>query len=330
MAYVMKEINSASDWDGFVKRYSPMALFQSWTWGDVAKKNHQVWRFGWFEADELVAVAQVQKVHARRGTFLHVRHGPILKNQNISVWKKVLGDLKELAKGEKAWFFRVSPLLEISDKHTQLYKVLRLRSAPIHAMDAELCWVLELDKSEDEILMGMRKTTRYEIKRAQKMGVTITKDAKLDDFFALYKETSDRHKFVRHTGISEEVEVFGTDVGIFNGMFEGKILASAIILFWGDQAIYHHGASIPSKVPVSYLVQWEAIREAKKRGKKLYNFWGIAPEDNPKHPWRGITLFKTGFGGRQMAFMHAADLPVSPLYVIPKTIEQIRKKIKGY
>ena len=317
-------------WDGFVRQYSPLALFQGWLWGEVAKKGHKIWRLGWFDGNTLVAVAQVQKVTARRGTFLHVRHGPILKDQNVSIWKMVLADLKKLAKQENAWFVRVSPLLEITSENTRVYRDLGLQSAPIHAMDAELCWVLDLNKSEDEILLGMRKTTRYEIKRAQKLGVRVEKNNNLNEFFTLYAETSMRHGFVRHTGITEEVETFGSDAVIINGVFEGNILASAIILFWGDQAIYHHGASIQSKVPVSYLVQWEAIREAKNRGKKLYNFWGIAPESNPNHPWRGITLFKTGFGGRQMEFMHAQDYPVSPLYLIPKTIEGIRKRLKGY
>ena len=318
----MKEILLQKEWDAFVKKYSPMALFQSWMWGDVAKKNHTIWRFGWFEGGDLVAVAQVQKVTARRGTFLHVRHGPIVQQEKY--YSSILTDLKKLAKKEKAWFFRISPLVHA------LPDGLGLTPAPIHAMDAELCWVLDLDKSEEELLAGMRKTTRYEIKRAQKLGVTVKKTANLTEFFNLYEETSSRHGFVRHTGIAEEVKVFGVDAVIFNGVFEHKIIASAIILFWGDQAIYHHGASIQSKVPASYLVQWEAIREAKIRGKKLYNFWGIAPEDNPKHPWWGITLFKTGFGGRPLAFMHAQDYPISPFYIIPKTIEGIRKKLKGY
>jgi len=323
MAYEIKEIISQTVWDGFVEKHSPMALFQSWTWGEVAKKaGTRIWRLGWYEGKILIAIAQVQKVMARRGTFLHVRHGPIVQDKKY--FKAILLGLKKLAQKEKAWFVRISPLVE------SLPNGLGLSSAPIHAMDAELCWVLDLDKSEDELLLGMRKTTRYEIKRAQKMGVSIIPCAPLSDFLALYEETSQRHNFVRHTGIIEEIKTFGDDAVIFNAISEGKTIASAIILFWGTQAIYHHGASVPNRVGASYLLQWEAIREAKKRGKKLYNFWGIAPEDSPYHPWRGITLFKTGFGGRQLAFMHAADLPVSPFYIIPKTIEGIRKKMKGY
>lgn len=314
MALGQKEITSQITWDSFIHEHSPMALFQSWAWGEVEKKlGNTVWRWGWFDGKRLTGVAQIEKISARRGTFLHVRHGPI---GSIN-----FNDIVQLARSEKAWFVRISP-------QVQKVPYSGLVPAPIHAMDAELCWVLDLDKSEEELLAGMRKTTRYEIRRAQKLGVTV--DTGLKDFFALYTQTSQRHDFVPHGGIHEEVEVFGKDAVVLNAKFEGKTLASAIILFWGDQAIYHHGASVYSKIPASYLLQWEAIREAKIRGKKLYNFWGIAPEDKPNHPWRGITLFKTGFGGRQMEFMHAQDYLVSPFAVIPRTVESLRKRLKGY
>jgi lipid II:glycine glycyltransferase (peptidoglycan interpeptide bridge formation enzyme) len=319
MAYILQEITSSNAWDSFVKKHSPMALFQGWAWGEVEKKlGHKIWRWGWFKKDTLVGITQIKKVSARRGTFLHVRHGPI--------GDVTLKDIIDLAKKEHTWFIRVSP--QIPQEKEKMFKKNGFVPAPIHAMDAELCWVLDLNKNEEELLAGMRKTTRYEIRRAEKMGITI--DTGLKDFFALYTQTSQRHGFVPHSGIREEVEVFGNNAIVLNAGFEGETIASAIILFWGDQAVYHHGASIQSKVPASYLLQWEAIREAKKRGKKLYNFWGIAPEDKPNHPWRGITLFKKGFGGREVEFMHAQDYLVSPIAVIPRTVESLRKRLKGY
>jgi len=209
------------------------------------------------------------------------------------------------------------------------------RPAPIHAMDAEHCWVLAIDKSEDELLAGMRKTTRYEIRHAMKMGVTVTTSNNPEDlkhFFTLYKETSARHGFVGHKGIREEFEEFaasGSEL-LFLGSFEGRVIASALVMFYNNQAIYHHGASINTKVPASYLIQGEAMKEAKKRGIKVYNFWGIAPENSQNHPWSGITLFKKGFGGHEVQYIHAEDYPVSPLYIVPKAIEFVRKKMKGY
>ncbi len=111
---------------------------------------------------------------------------------------------------------------------------------------------------------------------------------------------------------------------------QGEVLAGAIILFWGNQAFYHHGASVSTKIPASYLLQWKAIIEAQKRGIKVYNLWGIAPEDKPNHPWRGLTLFKKGFGGREIKYIHAHDFPLSPFYTLARTVETVRRIKKGY
>ncbi len=317
MVLLKKEIISENVWNAFILSHSPHALFQLWAWGDVEKKmGHHVWRWGWFDKNSLVGVAQIIKVSARRGMFLHIRHGPV-GDINFT-------DLKELAKNERSWFIRISPQVT----EPGLYKNMGFVPAPIHAMDAEVCWVLDLDKTEDDLLAGMRKTTRYEIRKAQKMGVKIVKSNDISKFLDLYSDTSNRHNFVQHKGIREEMETL--DAQLYLASFEGKILAAAIIVYFGDEAVYHHGASIPSKIPGSYLIQWEAVCEARKRGKKLYNFWGIAPDNKLNHPWRGITLFKTGFGGRTVSFIHAMDYPVTPLYVIPKTIELVRKHLKGY
>jgi lipid II:glycine glycyltransferase (peptidoglycan interpeptide bridge formation enzyme) len=107
-------------------------------------------------------------------------------------------------------------------------------------------------------------------------------------------------------------------------------LSAALIIFYNYQAIYHHSASIEQKIPVNYLLQWEIIKEAKKRGKKIYNMWGICPEDKRRHPWKGLTLFKKGFGGRIVEYLHAQDYPLSSFYCTTYIIECLRKYIKGY
>lgn len=336
MSFVYTPVTSRDKWDEFLHSHAPNALFQSWLWGDVQKASGEtIWRMGIMNREEMVGIAQIVVVRAKRGTFLHVRHGPVLKNQNVLKWREFIDLTIPLARKERAWFIRVSPLLDNSDVTSRMFSSLGFLPAAIHEVDAERCWVLDIDKKDDELLMGCRKTTRYEIRLAQKMDVEIRKSEAVADikyFNELYKETSKRHGFVGHSSIEEEFAVFSREhrAMLINGFWEGKICASALILFYGGQAIYHHGASISSKAPVSYLVQWEAILEAKKRGIKLYNFYGIAPDDMPNHPWRGITLFKKGFGGREISYIHAHDYPLSHLYMIPRSIELIRRRLKGY
>lgn len=329
-------VESTSTWEWFVLRYSPQALFQSWMWGEVQKRaNMPIYRFGFYSGEKLVGVAQAMLVKAKRGTFLHVRHGPVLEKGDHKTWKSVVSLLTAEAKKYDCLFVRISPLLPDTEDTAALFSSLKTKPAAIHRMDGEYCWVLDLDKPEDELLTGMRKTIRYEIRKGIKDGVEVfstTNSANLTDFFDLYSATSTRQGFVPHTGIREEFEVFAKakQAMLYVGKFEKKTTAAAIILYYGHQAIYHHGASVQTSVPVSPLVQWEAILDAKKRGMKVYNFWGIAPENSPKHPWRGITLFKKGFGGRELRYSHAQDIPISPLYIIPRAIETVRRLMRGY
>ncbi len=329
-------IDSVKQWESFLLSHSPEALFQSWTWGEVQKKTGQtVYRLGIFDDNVIIGIAQIFVVRARRGTFLHVRHGPVWGDQKKTYWHEFITLMKPIALKERAWFLRISPLIINTPEANDFLSSLHFVPASIHEVDAERCWVLDLNKTEEELLMGMRKTTRYEIRQAQKMGVRVVKttDAKdLRHFYELYEETSRRHGFVAHTSITEEFELFAKEGNalLLLGYDDKNLIASTILLFYGNQAIYHHGASQMSKIPVSYLVQWESICEAKKRGVRVYNFYGIAPEDKPNHPWRGITLFKKGFGGHEINYIHAQDYPFSPLYLIPKSVEAMRRKLRGY
>lgn len=298
------------------------ALFQSSLWEAVQKKRGiPVWRFEF---------GLVVKVTAKRGTFLHVRHGPLLLSYSPQTLKKVLQVLLPLAKKEHCWFIRMNPLIADSDENRKLFLGIGARPSPIHAMDAEVCWVLDLDKSEDQIFADMRKTTRYEIKKAIKLGVEVRESHNVEQFLELYHETAKRQGFVGHKGIKEEFAVFSKNAQLLLGFHQKKLLAGALILYYGNQAIYHHGASMLSDIPASHLVQWHAIRAAKKRGMKRYNFWGIAPGEALHHPWAGITIFKKGFGGREIRYLHSHDVPVSPLYAISYGVESVRRMMKGY
>lgn len=315
---------------------SSIALFQRWEWGEVQKLSGvTVFRFGYYEKSKLVGIALACLVKAKRGNFLHVRHGPVLTQWNARVFKTVISHLKTIAKENACVCIRISPCIENSGKNEAIFKNVGGIPAAIHAMDAEHSWILDLALSEEQLLTNMRKTTRYEIRRAQKLGVSVekTKDPEsLSLFFDLYNRTAKRHGFVEHQNIKEEFGVFaavGKAIHII-GRINGKPLASAIILLAGNEAIYHHGASELSSVPASYLVQWEAIREAKRLAMAQYNFWGIAPTDDTRHPWQGLTQFKKGFGGTTRSMVHAYDFPLSWRYWPFRIVEWMRKQYKGY
>ena len=336
MKTITQEITNKSVWESFLATHSPQALFQSWLWGQVQKAQGQdVERIGFYKNGAVVAIAQIACIKARRGTFLHIRHGPIASVNDQRAWREIIELLIDKAKKTGAWFVRMSPLLGDTPQNKIMLETLGLRSAPIHAMDGELCWVVDLIPTEGELLMNMRKTTRYEIRQAQKIGVEITLSNNSNDlnhFNLLYEQTARRHGFIRHTGIAEEFEFFARNkqAVLYQAYHEKELLAVAIILYHNRQAIYHHSASLPTKIPAMSLLLWKAMCDAKMHECTRFNFWGVAPEDKPNHPWRGISLFKRGFGGQEERFLHAHDIQVSPLYAIAYSIETFRRWKKGY
>jgi len=204
--------------------------------------------------------------------------------------------------------------------------------------------------TEEELLKNMRKTTRNLIRRAERDGVTIEASADpnrdIEHFLALHEETRQRHGFTpyTHAFFRSQVRRFTgrNECTLYIARFQGEVAAASIHMHAYGETSYHHGASTHrlSKVPTSYLLQWTAIRDALKRGDSVYNFWGIAPvtlaEDGSptvtdhNHPFAGVTLFKTGFGGRLLNLTHCMDFPLSPRYHFTRTIERIRKWKRGF
>lgn len=249
----------------------------------------------------------------------------------------------ELARKENCAFLRVCPLSPDNATAYAFYHSLGFRAAPIH-MHPELAWMLDISKSEEQLLKEMRKTTRYLIKKLDAEGVEIemsVEAADIEKFWPVYEQTAKRQHFTPFSkkDLQKEFEIFsegdslpGQGALFFFGKHEGDIVAAAIIVFYNGQAFYHHSGSLSeaSGSNVSYLLQWRVIQEARRRGCTLYNFWGISPENQPKHPWAGLSQFKKGFGGFAEHYLHAQDKALSWKYWINWIVETTRRIKRGF
>lgn len=332
----IKEISSRNEWERFWGKVSPQSFFQSWLWGEVEKRlGKKVWRFGCYQNKKLVGISCVVKMTSKKGTYLHVRHGPIFAKWDTQSFTGWLNRIKKLTKEEKASFVRISPLISVQ---LQLLTVLGFRPCPMHNQDAEITQVLDLAKSEEELLFSMRKTTRYLIRKAEKLGVRVTADdskKQFDRFMKLFRQSAKRIGFIADRGLEEEFDIFASEkkVLVFLAYYQKQLLSGALIIFSGNQGIYHFAATADymRNIPASYILQWEAIRETKKRGLRYYNLWGgIADSSNHSHPWYGLTLFKQGFGGKTISYQHALDLPIDAAYWKTYILEKLIKYIRGY
>ncbi|MEA3344217.1 MAG: peptidoglycan bridge formation glycyltransferase FemA/FemB family protein, partial [Patescibacteria group bacterium] len=280
-----------------------------------------------------------------RGNFLFVPHGPVvmlnLKSQISNILDILSEKIKKIAKDRKSSFIRIAPIFERKEENINHFKKLKFKDAPIH-IHPEVTWELDITPNEDELLSNMRKTTRYLIKQGIKnKDIEIVQSNKAEDlkiFNQVYKETAIRNHFIPFPSeyLENEFLTFDTDkeISIFFGKLKGKVVSVALIVFWQNMAFYHHSGSLSEyrKIPVSYLLQWRVIQEAKRRGCKIYNFWGIAPEitdksqiSKSKHPWAGLSLFKMGFGGKREEYVKTQDLPLSFKYWLTYIFEKARK-----
>jgi lipid II:glycine glycyltransferase (peptidoglycan interpeptide bridge formation enzyme) len=329
----VKLVEERQIWEGFWRNLKRLSFPQSWSWGEFQKSlGNNVWRVGVFDGEQLVGLAQLIQQQAKRGNFIIVPHGPFFLPGRRDLLSGLVDYMVDLAKRNKAWFLRVAPFWLDSQENRQKFFSLGFHRAPMF-VHAERTWNLNLKPSEEELLAQMRKTTRWSIRKAKKLGVKVEISANSEDikiYKQLEKETAKRKHFTPYSFRFEEklFETFAPNdqVAIFKGIWQGRVLAAAVVIFWQRCAFYYLGASLTSKVPVSYLVQWEAIREAKRRGCRTYNFWGIAPNDNRSHPWWGITMFKKGFAGFEERLLPTMDLKLNPKYYLTWLIETVRRR----
>lgn len=335
----ISEVKDEKEWENFNLARKCPSYFQSWGWGQVQKNDGiETKRYGIYENLKLIGIFQAFNIRAKRGHYLHIRQGPVIDEWNEDVIFQVFNFIKKIAKKKNFSFIRISPLFGADDKNNiNLLNKIGFRQSPIHNVDAENRWVLNIEQDLDSIMSKMRKTTRYVIRKGMNLNIKIVRTNKLDDidkFFSVYYETAKAKNFVPLPLVKEEFEEFkkNNNAFIYFALLDKKILSTAIITYYGKEAIYRHGATSfeGRNTPSSYLLQWQAIQDAKKRGLSIYNFYGIAKDDNPKNPWYGLSQFKKGFGGEQVDFIHSQDLPLSKKYWLTYLIDYFTELKKGY
>lgn len=277
-------------------------FLQSNEWAEFQKKlGRQIWRL-----DNTLAIKYPLPFGQ---SYLYCPAGPV-------------GDvekLKELAKREKVVFLRVEPRTGKIDLTNFI------ETTPVQPKQT---LILDLSKSEKELLNSFHPKTRYNIRLAEKKGVKveIKKDATV--FWRLIEQTAKRDNFSSHSKDYYSKLIESDFVKIFAAEYQGKILAANLVVFFGDTATYLHGASADEdrNLMAPHLLQWSAIKEAKKSGCDYYDFWGVAPTNQPDHSWAGITRFKEGFGGQRIDYAGTWDLPIKRgWYMLYGTIKRMRR-----
>lgn len=319
------------EWGKIIKEYEDANFLQSPMY---AKMNELLGCKIVFEDFDGKGWALMIVRDAKRGRYLEIPCGPLIDWNNDELAKKVVQKIREIADREKCVFVRLRPQLLADKKNLEILTRLGLKKSPMH-LAAEHTVMIDLAKSEDTLLAEMRRQTRYEVRRAAKLGIEVTRDNSKEMFEEFHKvqvNTAKRQGFVPPDlkTLMAEREAFSDHAYIYVAKTpEGEPIAYGLVVGDGNEADYYEAASteLNRKLPGAYALLWQVIRDLKKAGYKRFNLWGIAPAGQLNHRYAGVTTFKTGFSDDIVEYVPAHDLIISKIgYLKDYVVETARKK----
>lgn len=291
------------------------------------------------ESEEIIGIAFCSVIRAKRGKYLYIRNGPLLNYDDEKLTIIFINELKKIAKNLGLWFVRISPLVMQNSIYSKSIKKVGGIDCPVSDVEALDTRILSLEGTIDELFALIKKKTRYLIRQAEKINLVAEvyfDNSKFEDFYKIFEKTVERKKWnsVSKEYIKKEFETFLSDGNAYMVLVRKgeEYLSGGIFIKYINQAVYHYGASIGSndKVPLAYLMLWQAIKTAKERGCDFFNYWGVSPEGKSNHPWYGLSMFKRKFPGFEQHWHRAQDIPVSYKYFFTRIVDIFDKKRKGY
>jgi lipid II:glycine glycyltransferase (peptidoglycan interpeptide bridge formation enzyme) len=340
----VRSLTDRPAWDELVAALGGQP-FQSWAWGELKSD------FGW-QPHRLAApggsAAQVLVRPYRGLAVAYVPRGPVI-GQHQSLDDSLVDALIRLARSRRAAFLRLEPdVLEDDPDAAALDTTLRrhgFRPAE-RTLQPRSSIRLDLRPGVDELLAGLSKGHRADIRRAQRDGVTVrvgARDEEVDRLHQMLVATSARKPFGFHSAAYYRTlwRVLGDAARLLIAEHDGQVVAASLVLAWGQHGTYLVAGSTAAGLEhrAAHLLQWHAIGWAKERGAITWDMWGIAdargrhelaaqrgadrgsPDmarldaEARRDPLDGVYRFKKGWGGRVVRTLPAYDrVFIAPAY----------------
>jgi lipid II:glycine glycyltransferase (peptidoglycan interpeptide bridge formation enzyme) len=306
---------------------------QSYEWGEFRKKTGiKVIRRGFFDltGGGRLAKAFTLTIHKIPKTPFTIGYLP----KGDMPDQELLNELKKIGIEERCIFIQLEPNVRQMANGEWRMEKLGIKPAA-HPLFTKFTFVLDLNKSEDELLKGMHSKARYNIKVAKKHGVEIIEDNSdkaFEEYWKLMQETTTRQKFYAHTKKYHRLmwetlkgrrmangkwKMENLNAHLFLAKYNREILTAWVLFTFKDTLYYPYGASSNEhrEVMASNLIMWEAIRFGKKLGLKKFDMWGaLGTSPDPKDPWFGFHNFKQKYNPEHIEFIGSYDLVINPLF----------------
>lgn len=291
-----------------------MHFLQSEAWQnfqkELGRKTFRQSGDGW----EYLAILEQGQGNSR----LYCPYGPSFGSQKS--FKSAIKSLTELGKKLNVTFVRIEPtdtavVHYLQDNHW--------RKVDYQSLNPEHTVVVDLSPSIDEIISRMAQTNRNIYRNYSKKGIALHSSTSPNDiniFLDLIKKVATRTGMKPHsdgyfTAQAKALFPLGS-AKLFYATLDGAPISASIIYDSETTRYYAHAGSDSDyrKLNSGNALVAEMIVDAKRKGLKSFDLYGIAPDNAPSnHPWAGFTSFKRGFGGVEMSFAGSWDLPIKQL-----------------
>ncbi len=282
-------------------------LLQSWEWGALQERfGWQLHRLAIDLNDHPRAAASIQEGRGAvpgGGSFWYVPRGPALADADLEGWREWLAGIRALAARRRVLAVRVEP-----ESRAVGDLLLRAGYRSEGHVQPPVSQIVDLSPEEGGIRAGFKPKTRYNLGLAERRGVTVEATRDVGLFTALVQETA-RRQGIQLPGRSyfeALLEVLESNSRLYVARAEGIALAAILVAGFGPTAYYLYGGDSRQRREMmpNYLLHWVAMREARRRGCRFYDLWGIIGQ--------GLQQFKAGFGGQTVHYLGVRTLALRP------------------
>jgi hypothetical protein len=255
-----------------------------------------------------------------------IQYGIIFRTEKeLSILPKILYHFIDWAKIMGASYSVISPWFlktfngQLSDIYVKVNAIVEsFGFRPV--IDGQHTYLIDLTKSEDELLALMNRSTRKLVRRGLRSEITtevynIVDKEILDSFWDLYHKLSLRKEFASLTKDVFYRRVAGLinkgDALLFCSRFKGRLISATMTSLLGTPAgmygaIDSDFKNIDDVISPGPLSMWSIFTELKKMDFRSYDM-GFCPGPVPDshHPNYSVWIFKYNFGPDHAQFMPA-------------------------
>jgi peptidoglycan pentaglycine glycine transferase (the first glycine) len=309
--------DQAQLWNDFVRLAPRAHILHTYQWGQFKGE------FGWqprfwavHDGGRLLGVMLMQIRRLPLGLVLaYSPRGPLVHPEDSIVANKLLDAAITDARSLGASILKVDPLVEVGQNEFW-GEVLGQRGFKPSGLQIQprKTAITDIGGSEEEILGRFERTHRYNVRLAERRGVSVAPSEDFDCFYNLLRETSRREHFLLHSrdyfALMYDLMHSAGLAQIVIARREGHALAAGMVFLCGRHAYYPYGGSSAEgrEHKAAQALQWGAMQWARAHGAVDYDFWGLPVTD--RGVLAGVAAFKKGFGGRVVEYEPARDYAV--------------------